>query len=295
MADGPRFGHVPGVEVGAVFEDRRALAEAGVHRPHVAGICGRADEGAESVVLNGGYVDDEDFGHVVIYTGAGGNDRASKRQVADQTLTRANRALVENLRRGLPVRVVRGSHRDVHDGPAAGYRYDGLYRVADYWAEAGLDGFRVWRFRLEALDADSPGLEAGRVREQPDLFGPRGPERRDVSVSRVVRDTAVTREVKRLYGFRCQVCGDRVETPTGPYAEAAHVTPLGRPHDGPDVLANVLCLCPTHHAAFDLYAFAVADDLSLVGMPGRLTVHPGHGLGAAHLEAHRRRYEAARG
>ena len=63
------FGHIPGIEVGAILEDRQALREAGLHRPTQAGICGRADEGAESVVLNGGYVDDEDFGDVVIYTG----------------------------------------------------------------------------------------------------------------------------------------------------------------------------------------------------------------------------------
>ena len=148
------FGPVPDVPPGSVFADRHELREAGVHRPIRAGICGRADEGAESVVLSGGYVDDEDSGRVVIYTGAGGNDPASGRQVADQTLTRTNRALVENLRTGRPVRVVRGAHPDVHDAPPSGYRYDGLYRVADYWAETGRDGFRVWRFRLEQLGED---------------------------------------------------------------------------------------------------------------------------------------------
>lgn len=144
------FGHVPGFPPGSHFEDRQALAAAGVHRPPQAGICGRADEGAESIVLNGGYVDDEDLGDVVLYTGAGGNDRASGRQVADQTLTRTNRALATSLLAGLPVRVIRGA-RGAHAPPASGYRYDGLYRVADYWAETGLDGFRVWRFRLERI------------------------------------------------------------------------------------------------------------------------------------------------
>lgn len=286
------FGPVPGVPPGAHFADRHALRDTGVHRPTQAGICGRADEGAESVVLNGGYVDDEDWGDVVIYTGAGGNDRQTGRQVADQTLTRTNRALVENLRRGLPVRVIRGSHADVRDGPALGYRYDGLYRVADYWPDVGEDGFRIWRFRLERLAGEVGSV--GRVAEAPGLFDAgRPPERRESVVSRVVRDTAVTREVKRLYDFRCQACGKRIEAPTGPYAEAAHVTPLGRPHDGPDDLANVLCLCPTHHAAFDLYAFAVADDMGLVGLPGRLRVLPTHPLDPAHLRAHRERFEAA--
>ena len=34
------------------------MSEAGVHRPHVAGIHGREDEGAYSIVLSGGYEDD---------------------------------------------------------------------------------------------------------------------------------------------------------------------------------------------------------------------------------------------
>lgn len=35
------------------------VSEAGVHRPHVAGIHGREDDGAYSIVLSGGYEDDQ--------------------------------------------------------------------------------------------------------------------------------------------------------------------------------------------------------------------------------------------
>lgn len=35
------------------------MSEAGVHRPHVAGIHGREDEGSYSIVLSGGYEDDK--------------------------------------------------------------------------------------------------------------------------------------------------------------------------------------------------------------------------------------------
>ena len=35
------------------------VSEAGVHRPHVAGIHGRENEGAYSIVLSGGYEDDK--------------------------------------------------------------------------------------------------------------------------------------------------------------------------------------------------------------------------------------------
>jgi hypothetical protein len=33
--------------------------------------------------------------------------------------------------------------------------------------------------------------------------------------------------------------------------EAAHIRPLGAPHNGPDTLDNTLCLCPNHHVLFD--------------------------------------------
>ena len=52
---------------------------------------------------------------------------------------------------GLPVRVVRGSSLRSAYAPRAGYRYDGLYRVADSWKERGRAGFLVWRFRLEKI------------------------------------------------------------------------------------------------------------------------------------------------
>lgn len=286
------FGHVPGYPPGSWFEDRAALSETGVHRPRQAGICGRAEEGAESVVLSGGYVDDEDSGDVVVYTGAGGNDARTHRQVRGQVLHRTNLSLVTSLRLGVPVRVIRGAHPDVHRGPASGYRYDGLYRVAGYWPDTGADGFRIWRFRLEALAGESLS-GSGRVAESLDLFRAGEPTpRRTVTVSRVVRDTAVTRAVKRLYDFRCQVCRERIETPSGPYAEAAHIRPLGRPHGGPDEPANALCLCPTHHAALDLYAFSIEADGRLVGTEGRLHVHPAHGIDPHHLAYHRSRYEA---
>jgi hypothetical protein len=54
---------------GTTFTDRAAVAKAGVHRPTVAGISGGEKEGADSIVISGGYEDDEDFGDEIIYTG----------------------------------------------------------------------------------------------------------------------------------------------------------------------------------------------------------------------------------
>jgi len=77
-----------------------------------------------------------------------------------------------------------------------------------------------------------------------------------------------SRRVKEIYDYTCQVCGTRLETPAGPYAEGAHIKPLGTPHNGPDIEANILCLCPNHHVLFDDGAIALTDDFGLLGIPG---------------------------
>ena len=63
------FGPIPGIEVGMSWEFRVMAAEVGVHVPHVAGIAGQCNIGCQSIVLAGGYEDDEDFGNKFTYTG----------------------------------------------------------------------------------------------------------------------------------------------------------------------------------------------------------------------------------
>lgn len=58
-----------GVLVGDSWEDRLDCRQWGVHIPHVAGIAGQSNYGAQSVALSGGYIDDEDHGEWFLYTG----------------------------------------------------------------------------------------------------------------------------------------------------------------------------------------------------------------------------------
>ena len=53
---------------------RMQISEEGLHRPPVAGIAGTAALGCPSLILSGGYEDDEDNGDMFTYTGAGGRD-----------------------------------------------------------------------------------------------------------------------------------------------------------------------------------------------------------------------------
>jgi hypothetical protein len=38
---------------------------------------------------------------------------------------------------------------------------------------------------------------------------------------------------------------------------------------------NILCLCPNHHVMFDAGSFSIAEDLTLLGLAGRLRVVKG--------------------
>ena len=127
------------------------MAEASAYRHREAGISSSASKGADSIVLSGGYEDDQDVGALIIYTGYGCGYPATVRQVSDQPFSLWNRALLYNGLNGLPVRVIRGEGRDLPYSPSAGYRYDGLYLVDDYWQDRGRAGFAVWRYKLTSV------------------------------------------------------------------------------------------------------------------------------------------------
>uniref|UniRef100_A0A673AC14 E3 ubiquitin-protein ligase UHRF n=1 Tax=Sphaeramia orbicularis TaxID=375764 RepID=A0A673AC14_9TELE len=170
------YGPIPGIPVGSLWKFRVQVSESGVHRPHVAGIHGRSNDGAYSLVLAGGYEDDVDDGNEFTYTGSGGRDLSGNKRTAeqscDQTLTHMNRALAlncnvpvndkngaesKNWKEGKPVRVVRSCKGRKHSkySPEEGNRYDGIYKIVKYWPEKGKSGFLVWRYLLKR-DDDEP-------------------------------------------------------------------------------------------------------------------------------------------
>ncbi|ESQ46164.1 hypothetical protein EUTSA_v10000657mg [Eutrema salsugineum] len=149
-----------GVLVGETWEDRQECKQWGAHNPHVSGIAGQSDYGAQSVCLSGGYKDDEDHGEWFLYTGSGGRDlsgnkRTNKKQSFDQEFTKFNEALRLSCKQGYPVRVVRSDKekRSAYAPAQKGVRYDGVYRIEKCWRKIGIQGsFKVCRYLFVRCD-----------------------------------------------------------------------------------------------------------------------------------------------
>ncbi len=275
------FGEIEGVKEGDVFKNRLELSAKGIQIQPVWGIEGNGKEGCPAIALNGGYVDDEDLGDTIIYTGHGGNK--GKKQIANQSWNdRGNKALIVSELQGLPVRVTRGyKHKSIYS-PKSGYQYAGLYLVTNHFEEIGVHGFKICRFRLEKIKKEDIDINA----EVTLSSGNKNPSRSEITYSRIIRDTRVSKEIKELYNYECQICGIVIEINGVRYAEAAHIKPLGKPHNGEDTHGNLICLCPNHHVMFDKGIWGIKNDLNLIGLDGKLQLKKNHKLDNSNLEYH---------
>lgn len=254
------LGEPANAPVGTCFSNRKTLAQAGVHRHTMMGISWSPDGPAESIVISGGYEDDEDWGTTILYTGMGGNEGGV--QVGDQELVKGNLALVRSMERRTPVRVIRGAKSNSPFAPRDGLRYDGLFRVTDAFYERGRSGFRVWRFVLTSVENLEPAQEV--TDAQLALIG--------------------------LYRSQCQLCGRVTALKTGPSATALHLRPVTRPHCGSDEWPNLLCVCPTHAAELDAGVLVIQPSLHVLGWGKELRLNPRHVLDPAAILYRAERY-----
>ncbi|XP_059640250.1 histone-lysine N-methyltransferase, H3 lysine-9 specific SUVH4-like [Cornus florida] len=164
-----RFGSIPGIEVGHQFFSRAEMVAVGLHGHWLKGIdyIGQFSGKkvnikkefsnytlplAVAIVLSGQYEDDLDNCEDIVYTGQGGNNLlGDKRQMRDQVMVQGNLGLKNCIEQGVPVRVVRG-HKSATSYVGKVYTYDGLYKVSNFWAEKGVSGFTVFKFRLQRLE-----------------------------------------------------------------------------------------------------------------------------------------------
>ena len=149
-------GPLRGIRIGDVFFFRIELCVLGIHGQVQAGIDHVPANGSESgepiatsIVVSGGYEDDEDRGETLIYTGHGG--RGKSKQCLDQTLSKGNLAMERSFAYGIEIRVIRALKSD---GSPTGkiYVYDGLYKIENCWEEVGKSGFIVFKYKLVRLE-----------------------------------------------------------------------------------------------------------------------------------------------
>lgn len=284
------YGPISEAEPGTLFANRHALHAAKIHRPLQAGICGTAARGgAESIVVSGGYNDDEDYGDTIIYTGHGGRDPNTGEQVKDQSPTDpGNAALIKSVMTGLPVRVIRGSGGNKKFSPMSGYSYDGLFTVTDYWTKSGLDGPVVLQFRLEKI-TDLNVRPAGHH-----LNRQLNPGRWELIAPGFYADRLLAANVKKLYDHACQICGVVLEVPGGlKFAATIHIRGVELPHNGPDSIDNILCLCSNHRDLFKYGAITIEDNFKVIDQTDGEVISDlvlKHEISLDHVRYHRERH-----
>lgn len=317
------IGHIDGVVPGEVFPGRAEVRAAKLHGDNMRGISRVKDADgvyvADAVVLNGGYEDDEDGWAWIQYTGASPDKEKAK---DGKTLLRSqsweypdNAALKLSFERGHHIRIIRGPKGDRRYSLPKGYRYDGLYKITAVRTAISKspapDGspIEICQFVMERLSDPEQELTPAERRiaevlvQQEDGEG-KFPTTRATQVQRIVRDAAAARRVKELYDHECQICGVRLVGPDAqPYSEGAHIRPLGKPHHGPDVERNILCLCPNCHVRLDMGAIVIDDDWSIIVRAGilgenvraKLNRDAKHKVHEEYVRYHRERWEGAAG
>lgn len=92
-------------------------------------------------------------------------------------------------------------------------------------------------------------------------------ERKPRNIDSIVRNLSLVRLVKRLRNNTCQICNLRLEVGNNSfYSEVHHIRPLGIPHNGPDIISNMMCVCPNCHIRLD-YGFSQIEFNNIIHLP----------------------------
>ncbi|KAF7949822.1 uncharacterized protein EAE97_003331 [Botrytis byssoidea] len=138
-----------GLTVGDCWPRQMAALRDGAHGAPQAGIVGDKKEGAYSIVISKHYEGfDMDEGDIVYYSAPGAKESIIKEADSENSGVMILRRSMETKK---PVRVLRSSNCAWKNRPAAGIRYDGLYRVTDGNVETNGKGGKFWRFTLKRL------------------------------------------------------------------------------------------------------------------------------------------------
>lgn len=163
----------------------------------------------------------------------------------DQSLTVANKAMIDTISDGRPV-------YGFFQNDTNQYKYRGLLSITDYDI-VKIDDRMLYEFYLEPLNVSSENIVI-EIDKQIDDIGERevigiGKQEKRTLTSKV-RSAEFRRKVKLAYSNKCAFCGRARKNDKGlPEVEAAHIYP--KQLNGQDKLWNGFALCRLHHWAFD--------------------------------------------
>jgi 5-methylcytosine-specific restriction protein A len=108
-------------------------------------------------------------------------------------------------------------------------------------------------------------------------------ERRPRNIDSIIRNQNFVRKVKVLRENTCQICGLKLQIgPNSFYSEVHHIQPLGRPHNGPDCMENMICVCPNCHKKLDYGFIPIQENLENI---------PGHSVDLDFINYHNNRLD----
>ena len=118
-------------------------------------------------------------------------------------------------------------------------------------------------------------IKPNKIKKSPD--GKIDVNRKMVTFERVIRDTKVSNWVKQLYNNHCQICGTTIELSDNVnYSEGHHILPIK--NNGPDIINNLICVCPNHHIQLDYGAIKIDRK--------KLTIKNGHNIKDEYIKYH---------
>lgn len=98
-----------------------------------------------------------------------------------------------------------------------------------------------------------------------DSMSKQNKQEKEVSLSRLVRSTHLSSDLRKAYNDTCQLCGTRLmKSRFDSYSEAHHIRPYNKTHKGDDTISNMIVLCPNCHSQFDSLYYAIDPDTKYV-------------------------------
>ncbi|KAI9700648.1 MAG: hypothetical protein M1836_002017 [Candelina mexicana] len=157
-----------GLTIGDWWPFQRCALRDGAHGAIMAGIAGKRDEGAYSIVVSGQYADlDSDYGDRLWYSAS---DSHSNTDPDTAPVSGGAMVLRQSIATQQPVRVLRSSRGGSDLAPSVGIRYDGLYGVLRERTNTNDRGGVYIRFHLERLPNQPPIVRSRPTMAEKALF-----------------------------------------------------------------------------------------------------------------------------